>query len=70
MLFQIGWIKASDQTVLSLHKKVITHNPRIKVTHDEHRSVHAIYINIYGQIRVMSIPSKMFTSAELGRCAS
>ena len=67
MLFQIGWIKASDQTVLSLHKKVITHNPRIKVTHDEHRSVHTIYVNI---VRVMSIPSKMFTSAELGRCAS
>ena len=42
MLFQIGWIKASDQTVLSLHKKVITHNPRIKVTHDEHRSVQYI----------------------------
>lgn len=36
--FKVGWIKASDQTVLSLHKKVITHNPRIKVTHDEHRT--------------------------------
>jgi hypothetical protein len=35
---QVGWLKASDQTILTLHKKVITHNWRIYVTHDEHRT--------------------------------
>ncbi len=37
-MFQIGWMKAGEQTVLTLHKRVITHNPRIRVTHDEHRT--------------------------------
>ena len=36
--FQVGWLKASDQTVLTFHKRVITHNERIRVTHDEHRT--------------------------------
>ena len=31
-------MKSSDQTILTLHKKVITHNSRIKVTHDEQRT--------------------------------
>jgi hypothetical protein len=35
---QVGWIKASDQTILTLHKRVITHNTRIHVTHDEHNT--------------------------------
>nr|XP_040572548.1 lachesin-like [Lepeophtheirus salmonis] len=34
----VGWIKAGDQTILTLHKRVITHNSRIHVTHDEHRT--------------------------------
>lgn len=28
-------MKADDQTILSLHTRVITHNPRISVTHDD-----------------------------------
>ena len=35
---QVGWLKASDQTILTLHKKVITHNWRIYVTHDEQQT--------------------------------
>ena len=31
-------MKASDQTVLSLHKKKIITLDRIKITHDEHRT--------------------------------
>ena len=34
----MGWIKVSDQTILALHKKVITHNSRVLVTHDEQRT--------------------------------
>jgi hypothetical protein len=35
---QVGWLKAEDQTVLSLHNKVVTQNSRISVTHDSHRT--------------------------------
>ena len=30
--------QAGDQTILSLHKRVITHNDRIHITHDEHNT--------------------------------
>jgi len=36
--FKVGWIKAGDQTILTLHKRVITHNDRIHITHDEHNT--------------------------------
>lgn len=36
--YKVGWLKVSDQTILTLHKRVITHNNRIHVTHDEHRT--------------------------------
>ena len=35
---KVGWIKAGDQTILTLHKRVITHNDRIHITHDEHNT--------------------------------
>nr|CAH7744631.1 unnamed protein product [Callosobruchus chinensis] len=28
-------MKADDQTILALHTRVITHNPRITVSHDD-----------------------------------
>ncbi|KAJ9600124.1 hypothetical protein L9F63_009581, partial [Diploptera punctata] len=31
-------MKAEDQTILALHNKVVTHNARISVTHDNHRT--------------------------------
>lgn len=31
---KVGWLKAEDQTVLTLHTRVVTHNSRISVTHD------------------------------------
>lgn len=34
----MGWLRADDQTILSLHRRVVTHNPRISVTHDESRT--------------------------------
>ncbi|GJQ69023.1 hypothetical protein Trydic_g6195 [Trypoxylus dichotomus] len=33
--YRVGWMKADDQTILSLDTRVITHNPRISVTHDD-----------------------------------
>ncbi|XP_042870202.1 lachesin-like [Penaeus japonicus] len=35
---QVGWLKVETQTILSLQKRVVTHNTRISVTHDEHRT--------------------------------
>ena len=37
-VLQVGWLKAEDQTILTLHNKVVTHNSRISVTHDNHRT--------------------------------
>ncbi|KAK4287847.1 hypothetical protein Pmani_039096 [Petrolisthes manimaculis] len=34
----VGWLKVDSQTILSLQKRVVTHNTRITVTHDEHRT--------------------------------
>lgn len=31
---KVGWLRASDQTVLALQGRVVTHNARISVTHD------------------------------------
>ncbi|XP_071520503.1 lachesin-like [Panulirus ornatus] len=36
--YRVGWMRADTQTILSLHKKVITHNTRISVTHNEPRT--------------------------------
>ncbi|KAF2357801.1 Immunoglobulin [Trinorchestia longiramus] len=35
LTFQVGWMRADTQTILSLHNVVVTHNTRISVTHDE-----------------------------------
>ncbi|XP_076036266.1 neurotrimin-like [Oratosquilla oratoria] len=36
--FKVGWLKVESQTILSLQKRVVTHNTRVSVTHDEHRT--------------------------------
>ena len=36
----------SDQTILTLHKRVITHNARIHVTHDEQRTWNLLIKNV------------------------
>uniref|UniRef100_T1HRM5 Ig-like domain-containing protein n=1 Tax=Rhodnius prolixus TaxID=13249 RepID=T1HRM5_RHOPR len=35
---EVGWLKAEDQTILSLHTRVVTHNARVSVTHDNQRT--------------------------------
>jgi hypothetical protein len=34
----VGWLKAEDQTILTLHNRVVTHNSRISVAHDNLRT--------------------------------
>ncbi|XP_049766341.1 lachesin-like [Schistocerca cancellata] len=36
--YKVGWLRAEDQTVLTLHDKVVTHNARITSTHDNQRT--------------------------------
>lgn len=38
MFLQVGWLKADTQTILSVQNRVVTHNSRISVTHDQHRT--------------------------------
>jgi len=37
-VLQVGWMRAEDQTILTLHTKVVTHNARISVSHDNQRT--------------------------------
>ncbi|CAL4067920.1 unnamed protein product, partial [Meganyctiphanes norvegica] len=36
--YRVGWLKSDTQTILSLQKRVVTHNTRVSITHDEHRT--------------------------------
>ena len=36
----MGWLRASDQTVLALQGRVVTHNSRITVGHEDMRTWH------------------------------
>lgn len=42
--YKLGWLKAEDQTILSLDNRVVTHNSRISVTHDHLRQVWQLHI--------------------------
>lgn len=34
--FQVGWVKADTKAIQAIHEHVITHNPRISVSHNDH----------------------------------
>lgn len=36
--YKVGWLRASDQTVLALQGRVVTHNARISVVHEDMRT--------------------------------
>ncbi|XP_969457.2 lachesin [Tribolium castaneum] len=38
--YKVAWVRAEDQTILTLHTKVVTHNSRISVTHDNLKTWH------------------------------
>ncbi|XP_031331354.1 limbic system-associated membrane protein-like, partial [Photinus pyralis] len=42
--YKVGWMKADDQTILSLHTRVVTHNPRITVTNDDNFRIWQLHI--------------------------
>lgn len=42
--FKVGWLKAEDRTVLTLDRKVVTHNSRISVTQDVDQDTWKLHI--------------------------
>ncbi|XP_076546031.1 neurotrimin isoform X4 [Osmia lignaria lignaria] len=36
--YQVAWVRVDTQTILSIHHKVITQNPRISLTYNDHRT--------------------------------
>lgn len=38
ILFQIGWMKAEDQTILTFHERVVASNGRFSVSHENYRT--------------------------------
>lgn len=36
--FQVAWVRVDTQTILSIHHNVITQNPRISLSYNDHRS--------------------------------
>ena len=35
-VFQVGWVKADTKAIQAIHDHVITHNPRVSVSHNDH----------------------------------
>ncbi|CAL4103782.1 unnamed protein product, partial [Meganyctiphanes norvegica] len=44
--FKVAWVQVDTQTILTIHKQVITRNPRISLLHDDHRSWHLQLKNV------------------------
>ncbi|EDS29477.1 conserved hypothetical protein [Culex quinquefasciatus] len=38
VLWMVAWVRVDTQTILSIHHNVITQNPRISLTYNDHRS--------------------------------
>lgn len=36
--WQVAWVRVDTQTILSIHHNVITQNPRISLSYNDHRS--------------------------------
>lgn len=43
---QVAWVQVDTQTILTIHKQVITRNPRIALLHNDHRSWHLELKNV------------------------
>ncbi|XP_045135901.1 neurotrimin-like [Portunus trituberculatus] len=44
--FKVAWVQVDTQTILTIHKLVITRNPRIALLHNDHRSWHLEIKNV------------------------
>lgn len=37
-MLQVAWVRVDTQTILSIHHNLITQNPRVSLTYNDHRS--------------------------------
>ncbi|XP_045135913.1 lachesin-like isoform X3 [Portunus trituberculatus] len=44
--YKVAWVQVDTQTILTIHKQVITRNPRIALLHNDHRSWHLELKNV------------------------
>ena len=44
IILQVGWIKADTKAIQAIAMHVITHNPRVSVSHDEMRAKFRLHI--------------------------
>nr|XP_045609469.1 lachesin-like isoform X1 [Procambarus clarkii] len=44
--FKVAWVQVDTQTILTIHKQVITRNPRIALLHNDHRTWHLQIKNV------------------------
>ncbi|XP_042228268.1 lachesin-like isoform X2 [Homarus americanus] len=44
--FKVAWVQVDTQTILTIHKQVITRNPRIALLHNDHRTWHLKIKNV------------------------
>lgn len=35
-LYKVAWIKSDSRAILAIHNRMVTHNPRLSVTHNGH----------------------------------
>lgn len=47
VLFQVAWVRVDTQTILSIHHNVITQNPRISLSYNDHRSWYLHIKNVH-----------------------
>ncbi|XP_069984729.1 lachesin [Penaeus vannamei] len=44
--YKVAWVQVDTQTILTIHKQVITRNPRISLLHNDHRTWHLELKNV------------------------
>lgn len=47
VVFQVAWVRVDTQTILSIHHNVITQNPRISLSYNDHRSWYLHIKNVH-----------------------
>jgi hypothetical protein len=47
LAFQVAWVRVDTQTILSIHHNVITQNPRISLSYNDHRSWYLHIKNVH-----------------------
>jgi len=47
VVLQVAWVRVDTQTILSIHHNVITQNPRISLSYNDHRSWYLHIKNVH-----------------------